>query len=164
MKPRNLVAAALVIVSLIVVVPGLTRPLITIKATFFGQDLFTDTRSILQSVESLHESGNDFVAGLILFFSILVPFVKASLLVVVALMKPSLKRYKVFAFVRAISKWAMADVFVVGVYIAYLSAKATDALDAVLHDGFYWFVAYCMISMIAIQVARVVPPAAGDTA
>jgi uncharacterized paraquat-inducible protein A len=157
MRPRNIVAVVLVIVSLIVVVPGLTRPLITIKATFFGQELFTDTRSILQSVKSLHESGNDFVAGLILFFSVLVPFVKALLLAVVAAMKPSLRRYQVFALVRGISKWAMADVFVVGVYIAYLSAKATDALDAELHEGFYWFVAYCLISLVAIQVARVLP-------
>ncbi len=156
MKPRNIVAAVLVLISLVAVVPGLTRPLITISATmeFMGisREIFTETRSILQTVETLHDSGDDFVAGLILFFSVLVPFIKAVLLGLVAVLRPSPGRYRIFAFVRGISKWAMADVFVVGVYIAYLSAKATDSLDAELHSGFYFFTAYCLISLLSLQL------------
>ena len=78
------------------------------------------------------------------------------------LLKPTQPaRYRIFAFVRGISKWAMADVFVVGVYIAYLSAKATDALDAQLHEGFYYFTAYCLISLLSVQVMQVQPTQAG---
>ena len=81
---------------------------------------------------------------------------------VVGLLKPTVPvRYRLFAFVRGISKWAMADVFVVGVYIAYLSAKATDALDAQLHEGFYYFTAYCLISLLSVQVMHVEQPKAG---
>ena len=72
-------------------------------------------------------------------------------------------RYRLFAFVRGISKWAMADVFVVGVYIAYLSAKATDALDAQLHEGFYYFAAYCLISLLSVQVMHVEAPRESQT-
>ena len=159
MTRRNIIAVVLVVISLVVVVPGLIQPIITLSANMMGRQVFAETRSILQTVKDLHESGNDLVAGMILFFSVLVPFIKAVLLGVVGLLKPTVAlRYRLFAFVRGISKWAMADVFVVGVYIAYLSAKATDALDAELHQGFYFFTAYCLISLLSVQVMHVEPP------
>ena len=161
MTRRNIAAVVLVLVSLVVVVPGLIQPIITLSANMMGRQVFAETRSILQTVKDLHESGNDLVAGMILFFSVLVPFIKAVLLGVVGLLKPTVPvRYRLFAFVRGISKWAMADVFVVGVYIAYLSAKATDALDAQLHEGFYYFTAYCLISLLSVQVMHVEQPKA----
>ena len=159
MTRRNIIAVVLVVISLVVVVPGLIQPIITLSANMMGRQVFAETRSILQTVKDLHESGNDLVAGMILFFSVLVPFIKAVLLGVVGLLKPTIPaRYRIFAFVRGISKWAMADVFVVGVYIAYLSAKATDALDAELHEGFYYFTAYCLISLLSVQVMHVEQP------
>ncbi len=159
MTRRNIIAVVLVLVSLVVVVPGLIQPIITLSANMLGRQVFAETRSILQTVKDLHESGNDLVAGMILFFSVLVPFIKAVLLGVVGLLKPTVSlRYRIFAFVRGISKWAMADVFVVGVYIAYLSAKATDALDAELHEGFYYFTAYCLISLLSVQVMHIEQP------
>lgn len=162
MTRRNIIAVVLVVISLVVVVPGLIQPIITLSANMMGRQVFTQTRSILGTVKDLHESGNYVVAGMILFFSVMVPFVKAVLLGVVGLLKPTVPlRYRLFAFVRGISKWAMADVFVVGVYIAYLSAKATDALDAQLHEGFYYFTAYCLISLLSVQVMRVERPQAG---
>ena len=161
MTRRNIIAVVLVVISLVVVVPGLIQPIITLSANMMGRQVFAETRSILQTVKDLHESGNDLVAGMILFFSVMVPFIKAVLLGVVGVLKPTVPvRYRIFAFVRGISKWAMADVFVVGVYIAYLSAKATDALDAELHEGFYYFTAYCLISLLSVQVMDVEQPQA----
>ena len=163
MTRRNIVAVVLVVISLVVVVPGLIQPIITLSADMMGRQVFAQTRSILQTVKDLHSSGNYVVAGMILFFSVMVPFVKAVLLGIVGLLKPTQPaRYRIFAFVRGISKWAMADVFVVGVYIAYLSAKATDALDAQLHEGFYYFAAYCLISLLSVQVMHVDRPKAGN--
>jgi uncharacterized paraquat-inducible protein A len=162
MLPRNVIALVLILLSFVVLIPGLTTDLITITATFtmFGNtvEIFRQTRSILQSIRTLHESGNDFVAGLILLFSVIVPFVKGILLVVVMFLRRGPARARVFAFVRNISKWAMADVFVVGVYIAYLAAKATDALDAELGRGFYFFTSYCLISLLALQCMKVEDP------
>lgn len=161
-KKRNAVAAALILLSFVLIVPGLTRDLITISAslTVLGQtnEIFRMTRSILQSIRSLHESGNNLVAGLILLFSVIVPFVKGLLLGVSLLMRNTVWRYRLYVFVRSISKWAMADVFVVGVYVAYLSAKATDNLDARIESGFYWFVAYCLVSLLALQFMTIDPP------
>jgi paraquat-inducible protein A len=159
MRVQNIIALVLILASFVVLFPGLTTDLITISAsvTMFGNtiELFRQTRSILQSIRSLHESGNDFVAGLILLFSVIVPFVKGLLLIVVLILRTARTRYRVFTFVRSISKWAMADVFVVGVYVAFLSAKATDALDAELGRGFYFFTAYCLISLLSLQFMKV---------
>ena len=96
------------------------------------KELFSETRSIIQTVRSLHESGNDFVSGLILLFSVIVPFAKGSALLVALALTDQSNRRKIRKFIDAISKWSMADVFLVGVYVAFLSAKATDNLDAAL--------------------------------
>ena len=73
----------------------------------------------------------------------------------VALSREPRRRERLFLFVRSISKWAMSDVFAVGVYIAFLAANATDRMDAKLHGGFFWFVGYCVVSLLALQFARV---------
>ena len=158
MKNRNRIAFALVLLSFVVLIPGLTKPLITITASmdFMGvsKELFRETRSILQTVRNLHESGDDFVAGLILLFSVIVPVTKGILLVVALATRQSGFRSKLVSFVNAISKWSMADVFLVGVYVAYLAAKATDALDAKAEPGFYWFAVYCLLSVASAQLMK----------
>ena len=166
MRVRNIIAVVLTILSFVILVPGLIKPTITISASveWFGQqqEIFRETRSIIRIIRSLHESGNDFVAGLILLFSVVVPFVKGVLLGIVAIMNNPASRYRIYRFVRDISKWAMADVFVVGVYLAFLSAKATDNLDAELHVGFYLFTAYCLVALVALQFMVVDPPERGS--
>jgi uncharacterized paraquat-inducible protein A len=162
MKTRNLISLILVLLSFVLLIPGLVWPLITIRASFVfvgnTMEIFNQTRSIVQSIKDLHESGNDFVAGLILLFSIVVPFVKGALLGVVALVKNPVLRYRIFAFVRSISKWAMADVFAMGVYVAFLAAKAAENFDAEIRVGFYYFVAYCLVSLLALQFMSVPRP------
>lgn len=165
MTRRNLAAIGLTLVSLVLLVPGLSRPALTITASITAlgttREIFRQTQSIVEAVRSLHESGNTFVAGLILLFSILVPFIKAALLGVILALKAPSARYRLYLFVRSVSKWAMADVFVVGVFIAYLAAKATDNLDAAAGPGFYWFAAYCLVSNLAFQFLQVPQPADG---
>jgi len=162
MPLRNRVAVGLILLSFVLLVPGLLRPLITLTASieFMGtsQELFRETRSILQTIRNLHESGDDFVAGLILLFSVLVPFAKGLLLLVALPMRDRLRRWRIVAFVSKIGKWSMADVFLAGVYTAFLAAKATDAMDAELHQGFYWFAGYCLVSLVALQFLHVPRP------
>lgn len=155
---NNRIALVLILLSFVLLVPGLIKPLLTIDASieFMGlrRDLFTETRSILQTVRSLHESGNDFVAGLILLFSVIVPFAKGISLLIVLALKNQAARLKIHRFIDNISKWSMADVFLVGVYVAFLSAKATDNLDATIHRGFYYFAAYCLVSITSLHFMR----------
>lgn len=162
MSSRNRVAVGLTIISIALLLPGLLRPMLTITASIelmgVSRELMRETQSALQSVRSLHRSGNSFVAGLILFFSVIVPFLKALALVIVLALRRPAARHRLYLFVRSISKWAMADVFVVGVFIAMMAAQATDNLHAVAEPGFYFFAAYCLVSNLAFQVLAVPPP------
>ena len=162
MTRRNAVALVLTIVSIGLLIPGLTRPVLTIVASIsmlgVTQELFRQTQSVLQAVRTLHESGNDFVAGLILFFSITVPFLKAAALLVILSIRNHSARYRLYLMVRSLSKWAMADVFAVGVFIALLAARGSDNLDGTAGPGFYFFASYCLLSNLAFQFLRVEQP------
>jgi uncharacterized paraquat-inducible protein A len=162
MTNRNVFALLLTIVSLGLLWPGLTMPALTIKATmtFLGttRELTNETRSVLSAAIKLHQTGNNFVAGLILLFSILVPFIKAALIIPVFAFRGTKAADRTYRFVRAISKWAMADVFAVGMLIAFLVAKGTANLSAVAGPGFYYFASYCLVSNLAFQLLEK-PPA-----
>ncbi|RAP33335.1 hypothetical protein DID75_02535 [Candidatus Marinamargulisbacteria bacterium SCGC AG-410-N11] len=151
---RNIISVLLVFLSFVLLYPGLTLPIITINASisFLNSnfELFNETRSIIQSINSLYETKDYFVANLIILFSIIVPFIKAGLLFSCYFIK-SVWRTRLFSFVSNISKWAMADVFVVGIFIAFLSANATANLSAIIQPGFYYFAAYCLVSLLALQ-------------
>ena len=79
---------------------------------------------------------------------------KAITLLVVLVMRSIETKLRLHRFIDSISKWSMADVFLVGVYVAFLSAKATDNLDAEIHQGFYYFAAYCLVSIASLHFMR----------
>jgi uncharacterized paraquat-inducible protein A len=160
MSTRNWIAVVLTIVSMALIIPGLRSDALTITATIplLKKPLYEETQSILRAIERLYESKNYFVAGLVLLFSVIVPFIKAALLAVILWMKNPLTRHRLYLLVRSMSKWAMADVFAVGIFIAFMAGNAIDNLDARLHPGFYYFIAYCLISNLSFQFLYVAPP------
>jgi len=169
MTTRNWIAVGLTLVSLALIVPGLRSDAMTITASIpiFNKptEIFRETQSILRAIKRLYDSQNYFVAGLILLFSVIVPFIKAALLAVILRTKNPVTRYRLFQFVRSVSKWAMADVFAVGIFIAFMAGNAIDNLNASVHPGFYYFIAYCLVSNLAFQFLHVPPPStsAGNT-
>jgi hypothetical protein len=126
-------------------------------------EVYTQTRSIVGSVQHLYSVESNTAATLILVFSVIVPLTK-SLLVSWAVMqsKPGRRRSMLF-FVEAIAKWSMADVFAVAVIIAYLAAQASQSVggdaaaiisfDASFGSGFYWFAGYCLTSLAVQQLS-----------
>ena len=163
MTSRNKLAIVLALVSLALLWPGLVQPVLTIRATMelFGntRELSNETRSVISAIQSLHNTGNNFVAGLILLFSVLVPVLKAALLIPIFALRGSATSYRLYRVVQTMSKWSMADVFAVGMLIALLVGKGTANLSAVAGVGFYCFAAYCLISNAAFQALRIEPPA-----
>jgi len=125
-------------------------------------EVYQQTRSILGSVKHLYEVGSNTAASLILLFSVLVPFLKALLVLWAVYRRDALKRARTLRFVEIIAKWSMADVFAVAVIIAYLAARATQAgggtttalvtFTATFGPGFYWFAAYCLFSLFTQQL------------
>ena len=136
-------------------------PQVTASLQKSGTDVevYTQTRSILGSVQRLYEVGSPVPATLILLFSVIVPVAKG-LLVAVAMFLSGAARDRVMRFVTAIAKWSMADVFVVAILIAYLAAIASQAtpgttalvaFEATFGIGFYFFAAYCVFSLASQQ-------------
>ena len=157
---RNIIAILLILISLGCLFPGLTQPMLQIQISaelpFVGKlEIFNQIQSIIDSIESLYQSENTLVAFLILLFSVVVPLMKATILIV-ALSVPGFKyRRHMYDFVALIGKWSMADVFVVAVFMAFLATGAHPAVSATLHEGFYFFTAYCVISILGIQVMKI---------
>jgi hypothetical protein len=126
-------------------------------------EVYQQTRSIIGSIRNLYDVGSPIPATLILLFSVIVPFTKAALVGWAALDSVERGR-RTMRFVEAIAKWSMADVFVVALFIAYLAAEATQrsagatpplvAFDARFGSGFYWFAAYCLLSLASQQYTR----------
>lgn len=157
MTKRNIAALALIIISLGFLYPGLTNDILTLnigaKIPLLGDfELYNESQSILKTIRTLHENDSTLVAALILLFSVVVPVLKALSLMAVLLIKNMRNSGALYKFVGLIGKWSMADVFVVGVFLAFLATKNNEAINAELEVGFYYFTAYCTISIIGIQV------------
>ncbi|MEM7036962.1 MAG: paraquat-inducible protein A [Bacteroidota bacterium] len=156
---RNKIGLGLLILSIVLLIPGLLNNMFTldisISIPILGeQNLHNETRSIMGTIGGLFENGNPTVAILILLFSVIVPFAKAVTLLVAFLLPDREKAVRLHAFVGLISKWSMADVFVVGVLIAFLSTSSQEQISAYVHSGFYFFTAYCLTSIAAVQILR----------
>jgi hypothetical protein len=119
---------------------------------------FEKTRSIVGTVQELYQADKVLVAMLIALFSIVVPALKCLLMLVSAMVKQSPVIQMADRIKNMISKWSMADVFVVAIIVAYLAANATQqtedlfSLNAQLLSGFYYFLSYCILSILSAQL------------
>lgn len=128
-------------------------------------EVYHQTRSILGSVRYLYRVRSPTAATLILLFSVIVPLTKAALVLWAVFHREPAARRRTLRFVETIAKWSMADVFAVALFIAYLAARATQTLPgtgagvapsivsftAAFGPGFYWFAAYCLVSLATQQ-------------
>jgi len=149
---------------------GLRGALVSNLSTQIGAELkeappievYHQTRSIAGSISHLYAVNSPVAATLILLFSVVVPFGKASLAMWALRHRDLAIRQRTLSLVATIAKWSMADVFAVALFITYLAAQAShSALDpasasaivtftADFGPGFYWFAGYCLFSL-AIQ-------------
>lgn len=130
---------------------------------------FDKTQSILGTAKQLYLSNHLLVAVLIILFSVVVPLVKGVLVLLSQLSIKQATRLRVAEFNSAISKWSMADVFVVAIFVAYLAANGMQQSDGLvdfnanLGVGFYYFLAFCILSILATQILNWRTPSATAT-
>lgn len=125
-------------------------------------NLFNEKRSVMGTLQTLWESGNYWPFLLIFLFGILVPVIK-SLLIFYLLLAPA-PSYKAMQFVSGVSKWAMADVFAISIFVAFLGARAMENTKAFLEPGFYYFSAYVLLSaLITVFLQKMLTNSAGKT-
>ncbi len=170
---------------------GLSLPMIDIEATissfsfellgepvvFTDQILFYQSKSIMEVVRVLLADHDDFglmaVGFLILAFSVVIPFAKL-ITSLVTLIRGKAPRGVVSRFlVFKASKWSMADVLVVAIFMSYIgfSGIISNQLDQLesygssiqllttnrseLQLGFYLFLSYCVMGlMLSVIIER----------
>lgn len=139
-----------------------TELMLTAISSFFGFDqiegqlqVYSSTRSIWGTAESLAINGYLGVALLIVFFSLVIPTFKLLLQATSVFIAKDELRSPLLWLNAALSKWSMADVFVMGLLVAFLAGGAAEQTDdiltmqASLGAGFYYFLAYCLFSVAA---------------
>lgn len=179
-----------VLLALTVLAVGLTAPMIEIdarikemsfilvgeKISFHDQVIFFQSKSIVDVVRILIETGKYdslFVGILILIFSILFPIAKLLATKAYLLGDAKWKSNKVinfFAFKS--SKWSMADVNVVAIFMAYIGFKGildsqlanlnmkTESLASIstnettLQPGFMLFLAFVLFGMVLSMILQ----------
>jgi paraquat-inducible protein A len=161
-KATNTFALLLILASFACLYPGLVHLALTLDISpvlpFLGKmAIYHQTRSILGTVRNLYDTGNFLVAGLILLFSVVVPITKGLSLLFVLAFPRARFRLSIYRFISLIGKWSMADVFVMGILLAFLAAGAAEGLTAKLHDGFWFFLGYCLLSVASAQFMRIEP-------
>jgi len=129
--------------------------------------------SIMATVKALWEDQRLLVAALIFAFSVCIPLLKTILLCLAYFTQSLQVAKRLINFVGAIGKWSMADVFVIAIFLAIMSTNHADtsnseqlsvfgfkiALDistqtlSAAGEGFYYFTAYCVLSLIGTQLA-----------
>lgn len=121
-------------------------------------DAFAKTRSILGTAEELHQNQHTFVAIMIVVFSVLIPLLKALLLLSLLLPIAANIKTALLSASDALSKWSMADVFVIAIFIAFLASngirESSGLVDftATLGNGFWFFLGYCLVSILGTQL------------
>ena len=178
---RNKFSFILTLLSFCLLIPGVTLPMFHLKvsgavnSSLANLDLnvLDQSRSILQTVMDLWDHNQHLASFLIFLFSIVVPVMKGiSLLFHLLMKKTSAFRKMISSFMRRIAKWSMADVFVVATFLAYLSTSGTPSesfhnmdlfgmkvkfktlltFSSFLGVGFYYFLGYCLSSLLAFEL------------
>lgn len=144
-----------------------TRQMLAMFSSMLGLDqieghmqAYHNTRSIWGTVDELARTGNLPVAFLIVFFSLVIPLFKLSLQSASLFIPQAELRGPLLWLNAALSKWSMADVFVMGLLVAYMAGSASGqmgdllTMHAALEPGFYYFLAYCLFSVAAGGLMR----------
>jgi paraquat-inducible protein A len=142
-----------------------TRQMLGMFSAMLGLDqvegtlqAYSSTRSILGTVDELARTGNLLVAFLVVFFSLVIPVFKLLLMTATLLISHDRLRQLILTLNSSLGKWSMADVFVMGLLVAYMAGSASGqvgdllVMDARLESGFYYFLAYCLFSVAAGSV------------
>jgi hypothetical protein len=141
-------------VSLIFLFIGLFAPLIVMSAQptipVLGRVVYKfQSKTIASAIVALFSSGNWIIGFLIGIFSVASPTAKI-IAARIAVGSASIeRRHRIKRILDSIGKWSMADVFVVAVFLACFAISASDQSTAAKPLwGFYYFVGYCLTSMV----------------
>jgi len=131
---------------------GLITPILMVtihkEVEYLGDIVLSfESKGVIGSIVKLYESGDIVVAIVILLFSVVVPGLKVLSLLFVSIFMESNFAHSIVKFFKMIGKWSMVDVFVVAVFLVYLTANKGDVSRAEVEVGLYFFLSYVIVSM-----------------
>jgi paraquat-inducible protein A len=140
--------------ALIALAGGLLMPIMMMSihkdVQYLGEVVLTmESKGVLGSIAKLFESHDYVVGGALLLFSILLPLLKTLSMLFLALFIKNKSAHTVVQFFKMLGKWSMADVFVVAIFLVYLSGSKSETSRAEVQVGLYFFLAYVILSMLA---------------
>jgi paraquat-inducible protein A len=170
----NLVAIGLFI-------PGIYLPIFSLAMDVtanvangsLSSEIINKELSLLGTIHELWQDERLLVAALIFIFSIAIPVLKTTLVTLSYFLKNIHLGRKLVSFVNIIGKWSMADVFVIAIFLAVLSTNHAETatqqtlavfgfkINVILSSatlsnvgmGFYYFLSYCVLSMLGTQLS-----------
>jgi len=132
---------------------GLYTPILMVtihkEVAYLGDVVLSfESKGVVGSVEKLFANGDSVVAGVILLFSVLIPSLKIFSMMFVSVFMKNRFSHTIVTFFKHLGKWSMVDVFVVATFLVYLTVNKGDVSRAEVEVGFYYFLAYAIISML----------------
>jgi paraquat-inducible protein A len=132
----------LILLSSACLIAGLVLPVITLKELVFWKHTF----SVLSGIQALWREGDWGLAVIIFLFSIIFPFIKLVMLLIVWYKKFEEKaRQRLIYFIGQIGKWSMLDVFVISITIVI--TKTAKLIKAEPRPGIYIFGLSVLLAM-----------------
>lgn len=179
MKNKHL-GLLLTLMSIGLFIPGISQPIFSLNmemqanlgSSVLSSSIIDKELSIMATVEELWQEQRLLVAALIFVFSVLVPICKTCLVTIAYWKRTTEYERKIMRVISSIGKWSMADVFVVAVFLAFLSTNHADTANAqqltvfgfrldmiissetlsAVGSGFYYFTGYCLLSLLGTQI------------
>lgn len=119
---------------------------------------FYNIKSIMGVTALLFENGNMAVGTCILLFSIIMPVTKL-LCTFIVIFSSRYRSHKTINFiVQYLGKWSMADVFVVSIFLGYLSFQnMSTGVDTEANTlvGFYFFMSFVLCSLLSSTFLKI---------
>ncbi len=139
--------------ALISLTTALFAPLVlmTVYKTFpiIGEvTLSYESKSIYTTITKLFTQHNYLIALLVLLFSVMIPLLKALVLIGYGFFKESGIAKQSVVWIEKIGKWSMADVFIVALLVVLFSTRQDIHTSLKVEVGLYFFAGYVMLSML----------------
>jgi hypothetical protein len=112
-----------------------------------------ESNTLLSSIDKLYLQESYFVAIIIFVFSVLFPLIKTLLMIGSSFVKNDLL-HTITKASSYLSKWSMTDVFVLSIFLIYLSSTKNGMIQSELEVGFYFFFTYVILSLLSSMLFK----------
>lgn len=128
-------------------VAGWLLPIMTVHRLV----IFADRVSILQGAAELWRGGENFLAALVVVFSVVFPALKLLLAAVLWYGIDAGAEWlaRALDWLEALGRWSMLDVFVIALTVVAIQISLIGQVST--HAGLYVFVAAVLLSMVAVR-------------